>query len=618
MTLDEQLLYKLKQTVLDNLENEQFSVKNLSRMVGMSRSHLHRKLKKLKGQSISQFIRAIRLNEALKLLNEDVATTAEIAYRVGFNSPSYFHKCFLDYFGHPPSEAKQIFQNGQNNKNSTKEKNQSSFNYKIISISIIVLLLSFLTIYIFKKEVISEPIEKSIAILPFNNLSSDEENQHFADGLVEDLLNRLSTVKEFKIISRTSSDTYRERGKKKVAEIAEELGVSYIVEGSVQKYDNKARITVQLIDAKNDNHIWIKTFDRDVADVFKVQSEIAMVIVSGLSTVLTEQQIINIQKNQTNNPRAFEYYQLGRHHWGMRTFEGLKTSITYFNQAITEDPYYALAYAGLADTYYLMVWFDYKDKQKSNRDKAEELTLKALELDNRLTEAYTVLASIYSFVDWDWKAGEKTFLQGIGYNTNFSNIHHRYSEHLSITGRHKEAREHINIALKLDPLSFIVRQISAEQYYDRGFFKEALAENQICSDLFMNKFHWYTHNMNFEIFCQLGDSIAALENIKLWDSISIYGKSNPRLWDSLSEVSGYKGLIRRKADLEVSPFAKANLYGLVGDDEKAIHWLEKSFENETIIVGFPSMYNFKNLHSNTRFITLLDKMNLPWQPETSK
>jgi len=134
MTLDDQLLYKLKQAVLDNLANEQFSVRDLSRMAGMSRSHLHRKLKKLRGQSISQFIRTIRLNEALKLLNEDVATTAEIAYRVGFNSPSYFHKCFLDYFGHPPSEAKQIFQNEQNNKNSAKEKKQSSFNYKIISI----------------------------------------------------------------------------------------------------------------------------------------------------------------------------------------------------------------------------------------------------------------------------------------------------------------------------------------------------------------------------------------------------------------------------------------------------------------------------------------------------
>ena len=283
MNAEEQLLNDIKQAVLDNLENEQFSVEHLSEIVGVSRSHLHRRLKKLKGQSISQFIREVRLKEAMNLLQLDELTTSEIAYRVGFNSPSYFHKCFLEYYGYPPSESKIIIQNQSQNKDSKsnqdteshinlkEEKKRSSISFKTIGFSIIIILLiAYAVFYFLQKDAVSTNIEKSIAVLPFNSLSADQENQYFADGLVDDLLNRLALIDEFKVISRTSSDTYMERGKKTAPEIAAELGVSYIVEGSVQKYDNKARITVQLIDAKNDKHIWIKSFDRDVVDIFKI------------------------------------------------------------------------------------------------------------------------------------------------------------------------------------------------------------------------------------------------------------------------------------------------------------------------------------------------------------
>jgi len=361
MNRDEKFLYELKQAVLDNLENEQFSVVHLSQIVGVSRSHLHRRLKKLKGQSISQFIREVRLAEALNLLRKDVATTSEIAYRVGFNSPSYFHKCFHEYYGYPPSEAKHILQNQFDNNDSKSNTDRiavrvsnkiikkSSINYKTIAISIIALILVvYSAFYFLKRETVSTPVEKSIAVLPFKSLSTDKENQHFADGLVDDLLNRLALIDEFKVISRTSSDTYRERGKKKIPEIASELGVSYILEGSVQKHGNKARITVQLIDAINDDHLWVKSFDEDIADVFKIQSEIAVQIASDLSTVLTEQQTIDIQKNQTENVKAFELYQLGRFYWGKRIHNEYKTAIQYFELAIAEDPDYALAYAGLA------------------------------------------------------------------------------------------------------------------------------------------------------------------------------------------------------------------------------------------------------------------------------
>ena len=305
-----------------------------------------------------------------------------------------------------------------------------------------------------------------------------------------------------------------ERGKKKVPEIARELGgVSHIVEGSVQKYGNKVRITVQLIDAKNDDHLWGDSFERELADVFNVQSEIAVRIASALSTVLTQQQTLNIKKNQTENAKAFEYYQLGRFYWGKRIQKEYKTAIHYFEQAIAEDPDYALAYAGLADTYFLMNWgIDDINEIKNYRNKAEELATNALELDSQLAEALTVLATLNFYIDWEWEAAEKTFLRAFELNSNYSTLHHRYAEHLSCTGRHRKARAHINKAIELDPLSFIVREVSAKLYINRGLFKEALTDVQISEELNKDSARpsWY----KFQIHYMLGDDITAFHYLK--------------------------------------------------------------------------------------------------------
>jgi TolB-like protein/AraC-like DNA-binding protein len=638
MSQDEQLLNDLRQTVLENLENEQFSVEQLSQIVGVSRSHLHRKLKKLKGQSISQFIREIRLAEALKLLRQDVATTSEIAYRVGFNSPSYFHKCFLEYYGYSPSEAKRVFQNPAEDETvedkgdiqsatvsdratlivSGEEEGKGSFNFKLMSFFVSALLVAACLIYYFwsRPDATAVSLEKSIAVLPFNNLSEDEGNQHFADGLVEDLLNRLALIDEFKVISRTSSDTYRERGKKRVSEIATELGVSYIVEGSVQKYDDKARITIQLIDAKDDKHLWIKTFDRDVADVFKIQSEIAVHVATELSTVLTEQQSIDIQKNQTENVKAFELYQFGRHHWSKRTHDGLQKSITYFEEAINEDSTFALAIANKADSYFLLSF--HKAVYKDYSTKAKQLALKALEMDNRQPEAYNVLGGIYSFVDLDWAAAEIIFLEGLKYNPNHSNLHHRYSEHLSMTGRKGEARNHLDRAIELDPLSFVIRTISAQNYYSRGQFKEALAEVKICNELIPDPYHGRISLTTFSSYFFLKKEQEALEYLKGWEASRIDSSSKPSPWDSIYTSSGIKGLVLREAELTQYAFGKANLYGLCKEYEKALDFLDIAYNNEPTAIQDILIYsdsNFKGLHSNSRYIALLKKMNLPWSPD---
>ena len=421
-------------------------------------------------------------------------------------------------------------------------------------------------------------------------------------------------IDELKVISRTSSSSYRERKEKRIPEIADELNVAYIVEGSVQKYDDKARITIQLIDAKNDKHVWVNSYDKDIADVFKTQSEIALKVASELTAVLTNEQAAELQKNPTENIKAFELYQLGRFYSGKRAFDGVQKSIGYFEKAIAEDPGYALAYAGIADSYYLTILYDAKNKEY-NRSKALEFANKALEIDNQLAEAYTVLATIYSFVDWNWEAAEKAFLKGIEYNPNFSNIHHRYSEHLSMTGRIEMARKHINRALELDPLSFIIRAVSAQDYYDRGLFKEAQTEFIICSDIFMNRFHWLIHDAEFQLNYRFENAQKLIDNLKVVEDKYGVMSSSGKI-DSIHNAYGLKGLARYRAEIEPDPFYKATFYGLCGDDEKAMGFLEISFDREVYFPAYTSyMYEFKNLHSNPRFIALMKKINLPWSPD---
>jgi len=457
----------------------------------------------------------------------------------------------------------------------------------------------------------NEIIDKSIAVLPFKNLSKEQGNEFFADGLVEDLLNRITVIEELKVISNTSSEMFRERGVKSVPEIASQLGVSYIVEGSVQRYGDRARVTVQLIDAINDDHIWAENYDRDLVDIFKTQSEIALKIASELNTILTAGQKTSIQDSKTKNVMAFELYQMGRYHWNKRTGDGYAKSIEYFEKAIDEDPEYGLAYAGLADSYILMAlqgWIDLME----GRDKAEEFALKALELNENLAEAYTVLGQIYDYVDWEWEKAEKAFKLSFEKNPNYVTAHHYYSEHLSIIGQHEEARKHIDKALELNPLSFIIRYVSGKLYYHRGSFTSALREIQKCKEL--NKDHPWLPYYEFRIYWQLGEEEKAYEALqKIFKRDSIY---NLETAENIYQVSGLDAVIDWKIEIDMTRAENGNdfnrlavLLGMVGKDEKALYWLEKAFELREC-TEMPFNIAFENLHDNPGYIAILKKMGL--------
>jgi TolB-like protein/class 3 adenylate cyclase len=479
--------------------------------------------------------------------------------------------------------------------------------YIIFSGIVILVIAAFLGWQHFSEQPVAE-LEKSIAVLPLSSLSKDPENQFFADGIVEDLLNRLSHLKEFKVVSRTSSEMYRERGTKSVPEIAKELGVSYIIEGSVQRNNNKVRITIQLIDAQRDAHIWSNIFNRDLEDVFKTQSDIALTIASELKSVLTNQQTVEIRKNRTESVKAFEMYQIGRFYWNKRTEEGYLKSIDYFEQALREDPEYGLGYAGLADSYNLMAIQGFVDK-KEGRDKAVDFAKKALALDKTLAVAHTVLASIYTYVDFNWEEAEYEYLKAIEINPNYSTAHHYYSEQLSITGRHELAREQINIAIELDPLSFVIRIASTKIYFNRGLFQQAYKENERSRELNQNRDHRWIAMNDFLINWYLGKGPAALDGFKRYYG-EIRSMMNPSEIDSIYSVSGLRGLMESRLELTTRPYIKAMVHGYLGSDKEAMDWLERAVNEEDFSIEFTFKYAFRNLHTNPRYKALLQQVGL--------
>ena len=493
-------------------------------------------------------------------------------------------------------------------------KQFTSSSWRLVSYISFIVIIAFIVYNVLSsgnKPAASSNLEKSIAVLPFANLSEDRGNEHFADGLVEDLLNRISVIEELKVISRTSSEMYRERGIKSIPEIAGELNVSYILEGSVQRYGAKARITVQLIDAINDDHIWAEIYDRDIVDIFNTQSEIAMHIASELNSILTSAQKTHILESKTENVQAFEFYQMGRFYWNKRTLEGSITSIEYFEKAIEEDPGYGLAVAGLADTYAIMAALGWMDRQ-DGLDKGEELAFKALELDGNLAEAFAVLGIIYELY-WDWEKAEEAFKRALELNPNYSIGHEYYAHVLMSTRREEEARKHIDKALELDPLSFIIRLVSARFYYHTELYSKALEELQKCSEFEIN--HPVIPYKEMVNYLQLGDDKNAFIALRKWLNLSaIYDLETA---DKIYKTDGIIAVLKWKIKIDTknagnkigSYYLLADSYGIIGEDEEALDWLEKAYEShETTQMHWNR--HFKNLHTHPRYIAILNGMGL--------
>ena len=398
-SLADPILKQIERVVLNNLDNDQLTVDEISSKIGISRSQLHRRLKQLADKSISQYVREIRLNEAVKLIKSENFSTKELAYKVGFSSSTYFNKCFHEYFGYTPSEIKSKV-SLKRSEHQTKKKSivlsiliplTQSF-WGVLAIILVVLgYISYANTPGNETENASEMkiVDKSIAVLPFTSLSTDPEKQYLADAVMDAILLHLSKIENLRVITRTSVEHYRNTTMT-IPEIAAELNVHHILEGSFQKHGDKANLIVQLSNAQqNEDHIWANEYNRDWSDIFEVQSEVSQIIARELQAVITPEEEKLIEKFPTTNVAAYELYIRGNHemgsYWSTQDQKHIHAARKLFDKALLIDPEYYGATRGKGDTF----------MAEKNYDSAFIYVDKLIVLDPKSGSAYRLKGECY-------------------------------------------------------------------------------------------------------------------------------------------------------------------------------------------------------------------------------
>ncbi len=425
MKAEDPILEKLIKAVEDNISNENFGVQDLADLLSISKSTLLRTVKKHSSMSVNHFIREIRLEHAKNKLEESNLSISEIAFQTGFSSPSYFIKCFRDRYGISPGEHRQNPEIAvkESSVNSPKPDKRGY----LIAFLVLILVLACLSYYYFQSDS-KEKEFKSIAVLPFKNESSDSSNVYFINGMMQSILNNLQKIGDLRVISRTSVEKYRDLNMT-LPEIAKELDVKYIVEGSGQKIGEEILLSVQLIEAKSDKQIWAEQYKRKWDNVFELQSRISKQIASNIEAMVKPEEINRIEKIPTDNLEAYDFYLRAMEFLNSTEPYGLDSALHYYQKAIAGDENFAHAYAYSAVAYY------YKDIFKSDKSYLEELNNnsdKAILIDPELPESL-IARGLYYMQSAKFERAIEYFEKVLEISPNsawthnfLSEIYHRY------------------------------------------------------------------------------------------------------------------------------------------------------------------------------------------------
>jgi len=456
---------------------------------------------------------------------------------------------------------------------------------------------------------------RSLAVLPLENLSGDASQEYFADGMTDELIATLGQISALRVISRTSVMPYK-RARKPLPQIARELNVDAIVEGTVLRAGGQVRITAQLIDAHDDKHLWSETYGGDLRDTLTLQNRVAGAIAEQIRINLSPQEQATLKHDQSVDPQAYEAYLKGRFFWNKRTGDDLQRAAAYFSQAIERDASYARAYSGLADTYSLLG--DWQYGVLAPRDalpKAKAAAIKALQLDGTLGEAHTSLAFCLEGFDWDLKAADTEFRKGIALNPGYATAHHWYAWHLSLLGRNDDAIAEMKKAQRLDPLSLIINADLAELLLIAHLTDESIQQSRKTIEMDVN--FPLAHN-------QLG--LAYLQSHRHDEAISELQKAvglsagNPTYTANLARVFAASGrrneAARLLSDLKARSSASSSnaseiavVYAALGDNDQAMAWLDKSYE-ERFNPGVLLRPGFDPLRADSRFRDLERRVGL--------
>jgi TolB-like protein/Flp pilus assembly protein TadD len=454
---------------------------------------------------------------------------------------------------------------------------------------------------------------RSIAVLPLANDSGDPREDYFADGVTDALITELAQIGQLRVISRTSIMTYKD-AKKSLPQIARELNVDAIVDGSVQRSGNKVRINAELILASADRQLWAQSYERDLRDILALQSAVAKAIADEVQVKLTPQEQDRLAKSRPVDPEALEAYLAGRSYWNKRTADGLTKSITYFEKSVTKDPGYALAYAGLADAYHTLPELTVVPVGEAF-PKARTAALRALALDDSLAEAHSALAKVREDYDWDWTGAEQQYKRAIELNPGYAEARTFYSNLLMELGRLPEAVFQARTALQLDPLSLLENDnLSAVFYYSRDYDQSI---DQGRKTLEVDPSSHQAHRHLGQAYAQKQLYPEAIAELKKAIELS------PQNGEAAAELGYVFGVSGRKEEARqilqqlisvgghVSQYRLAIVYVGLGEKEKALNSLEYAVnERSPGVVHLKVSPLFLQIRSDIRFQKLLTTMGL--------
>jgi len=462
----------------------------------------------------------------------------------------------------------------------------------------------------------SVPRIQSIAVLPLENLSKDPEQEYFADGMTDELITNLAQISALRVISRTSAMQYKGT-KKSLSEIAWELHVDAVVEGTVMHSGDRVRITAQLIEASTDHHLWAASYDRDLQNVLSMQEEVTRAIVSEVRVKLTAQEQARLANMHPINPEAFQLWLKGRYYWYKLNPEGLQKAIEYFQQALEKDPAYAPAYAGLADSYNLLAFFNVFPPREV-MPKAKAAAVKALELDDNLAEAHVSLGWAGFTYDLDWPAAGKYFDRAIVLNPAYPLAHSYYSLYLGALGRPEEGLTEAKRALDLDPVSPAINHYVVVQLYLARRFDEAI--EQCRKTLELDPSFTPVHGTLAEVYSAKGMYREALAEYEEYSALSggsprstaFVGYAHARLGQRSQAFRVLEQLRAASKQRYVPALSFAIVYVGLGEKEQAFLWLEKAYDERTNSLAYLKVQaTWDPLRSDPRFADLVRRIGLP-------
>jgi TolB-like protein/Tfp pilus assembly protein PilF/predicted Ser/Thr protein kinase len=490
--------------------------------------------------------------------------------------------------------------------------------YGLVGLLALAALLTALNVRGLRDRVMGHPRPpqiRSLAVLPFVNFSGDADQDYFADGMTEALITDLGQIQALQVISRTSVMTYK-GVKKPLPDIARQLHVDAVVEGSVRRYGDRVEINVQLIRASTDLQLWGKSYEQNLRDILTLQNTAARAIADEIEVKLTPQEQAQLSRNVPVDPIAHEAYLTGRFYWNKRTSQGVQKSIDYFEQAIARDPRYAIAYAALADSYRLLPELTTVPASEAF-PKARTAALKALALDNSLAEAHSALANVKEDFDWDWKGAEEEYRRAIELNPGYENAHAWYSNLLLELGRLPEAIVEARLSQRLDPLSAFTNDNLAAILYYAGDYDQSIEQCQ--KTLEIDPASYRAHRHLGQVYVQRRMYADAVSELK--KAVELSPGSTEALAD-LGYVFGVWGktdearriLLELQDSLRqgyVSPYHLAIVYIGLGEKELALKSLRKAVDDRSPgVVHLKVSPLFQELQSDPRFQDLLSYTGL--------